>query len=206
MREKGQFMRVFIQSIFVLLSVSVFAACSYAQDGDDSSSTAEAPPAVEDAPDVTLMTPERMGALVKSFDEDAEIGGNGIAFTLEERNVLIVYDANNNRMRIMSPIAPAELLDEEVLMRMSQANFDAVLDARYAVANDLLWSTFIHPLGSLHEEDFISAIAQVVTAAETFGTTYTSGAMVFGGGDSSALHDDLLEELEEAIKKKGDDI
>ena len=89
MREKGQFMRVFIQSIFVLLSVSVFAACSYAQDGDDSSSTAEAPPAVEDAPDVTLMTPERMGALVKSFDEDAEIGGNGIAFTLEERNVLI---------------------------------------------------------------------------------------------------------------------
>lgn len=199
-------MRIFIQGIFVFLSISVFAACSYAQDGEGSSSIAEAPPSVEDAPDVTLMTPERMEALVKSFDEEAEIGGNGIAFTLEERNVLIVYDVNNNRMRIMSPIAPAELLDEEMLMRMSQANFDAVLDARYAIANDLLWSTFIHPLGSLQKEDFISAIAQVVTAAETFGTTYTSGAMVFGGGDSSALHDELLEELEEAIKKKGDAI
>ncbi len=200
-------MRIFIQGIFVFLSLSVFAACSFAQDGEGAITIPdEEVPSVEDAPSVTLMTPERMEALVKSFDEEAEIGGNGIAFTLEERNVLIVYDVNNNRMRIMSPIAPAELLDEEMLMRMSQANFDAVLDARYAIANDLLWSTFIHPLGSLQKEDFISAIAQVVTAAETFGTTYTSGAMVFGGGDSSALHDELLEELEEAIKKKGDAI
>ena len=201
-------MRIFIQGLFIVVSMGVFSACSYAQDTESSDDilTENVAPPVEDAPGVTLMTPERMEKLVLSFDEDAEVSSNGIAFTLEERNVLIVYDEDNNRMRIMSPIAPAELLDEELLMRMSQANFDAVLDARYAVANELLWSTFIHPLGSLQKDDFISAIAQVVTAAETFGTSFTSGAMVFGGGDSSALHNELLEELEEAIKKKGDAI
>ena len=88
--------------------------------------------------------------------------------------------------------------------RMLQANYDAVLDARYAIANDIVWSTFIHPLTSLTEDDFISALAQTVTAAETFGTSYTSGAVVFGGGDSSGIHEDLLEELQEANKARSD--
>lgn len=201
-------MRILTNGLAVFLSFTLFAGCSFAQDAELPSEDAPAieAPSLEDMPDVTLMTPDRMAELIKSFDEDAEVGASGIAFTLEEREVLVVHDANSNRMRIMSPIAPAALLDEDLLMRMSQANFDSVLDARYAVADDLLWSTFIHPLGSLQKEDFISAIAQVVTAAETFGTTYTSGALVFGGGDSSALHDELLKELEEATKKKGDAI
>jgi len=70
------------------------------------------------------------------------------------------------------------------------------------VADGLVWSVFIHPLGSLQQEDLLSAIAQVVTSAETFGTTFASGAMVFGGGDSNELHNELLKKLEEAAKKK----
>ena len=66
----------------------------------------------------------------------------------------------------------------------------------------MIWSVYIHPLASLEQEELISAIAQVVTAAETFGVTYTSGAMVFGGGDSSEIHNDLIKKLEEAAKKK----
>lgn len=85
---------------------------------------------------------------------------------------------------------------------MLQANFDAILDARYAIANDLVWAVFIHPLSSLTEDDFISGIAQTVTAAETFGTTYSSGALVFGGGDSNARHENLLKQLEDAAKKE----
>jgi len=148
------------------------------------------------------MTPEKMGNLVKKIDENAEVRDNLIAFKIQEREVLIVFDENNDRMRTLTPIAPANLLDEAIMMRMLQANYDSVLDARYAVADGLIWSAFIHPLGSLDEEALLSAIAQVVTGAETFGTTFTSGAMVFGGGDSSELHDELLKQLEEAAKKK----
>ena len=81
---------------------------------------------------------------------------------------------------------------------MMQANYDAVLDVRYAMANDIIWAVFIHPLSSLTQKEFLSGVAQAVTAAETFGTSYTSGAFVFGGGDSSSIHEDLLKELEKA--------
>ena len=148
------------------------------------------------------MTPEKIETLIKSFDPDAQMRGSLIAFKVQEREVAIVYDANNDRMRALSPIAPASLLDEAILMRIAQANYDSVLDARYAVADGMIWSAFIHPLASLQEEQLLSAIAQVVTAAETFGTTFTSGAMLFGGGDSSELHDELLKKLEEAARKK----
>ena len=150
----------------------------------------------------TAMTPEKMGKLIKSFDPESEMRDNLIAFKIQDRELIIVYDANNDRMRTLTPVAPASLVDEAILLRMAQANYDSVLDARYAVADGMIWSAFIHPLASLQEEQLLSAIAQVVTAAETFGTTYTSGAMVFGGGDSSELHDELLKKLEEAAKKK----
>jgi len=178
------------------LALGGFAACSNAQDE-------ATPPANAEKSDVVrLMTPDRMAELVKSFDADAKVRSNVIAFELREREVAIVWDEKNNRMRILTPIAPSTLLDEDILMRMAQANYDSVLDVRYAVADDLLWSVFIHPLGSLQQEDFISAIAQVVTSAETFGTSYTSGAMVFGGGDSS----ELLKALEKAANKTRDPI
>lgn len=105
-------------------------------------------------------------------------------------------------MRALTPIAPAELMNEAILKRMAQANYDAVLDARYAIADKLVWSVFIHSLDTLQQEELISGIAQVVTAAETFGTTFTSGAMVFGGGDSNEIHNDLIKKLQDAAKKK----
>ena len=61
---------------------------------------------------------------------------------------------------------------------------------------------FIHPLDTLQREELISGLAQVVTAAETFGSSFTSGAMLFGGGDSNEIHNELLKKLEEAAKKK----
>ena len=151
---------------------------------------------------LTKMTPAAMVDLVKSFDPEAKTRANAISFKLQEREVLIVFDEKSDRMRILTPIAPASLLNEALLMRMSQANYDSALDARYAVADELVWAIFLHPLGSLQREDLISAIAQVVTAADTFGSSYTSGAMMFGGGDSSEIHSDLIKKLEEAAKKK----
>lgn len=117
---------------------------------------------------------------------------------------MFVYDEEADRMRIMTPILQASFLNEEVQTRMLQANFDSVLDARYAIANGIVWATFIHPLSSLTEKEFLSGISQSVTAAETFGSTYTSGAVTFGGGDSNSIHQELLKKLEKARKELTD--
>lgn len=148
------------------------------------------------------MTGEKLSDLILAFDEDAKVNETSVEFTLAERAVFLVYDTKADRMRIMSPIAPAALANADIHERMLQANYDAVLDARYALANNAIWAVFIHPMGSLTKDDFLSGVAQTVTAAETFGSTYTSGAMVFGGGDSSGIHQDLLKDLEDATDSR----
>jgi hypothetical protein len=85
-------------------------------------------------------------------------------------------------------------------MRLMQANFDSALDARYAVANGRLWGVFIHPLSPLEKNQFLSGLVQTVTVARTYGTGYTSGGAVFGGGDSNEIYRKLFEELQ----KKGE--
>jgi len=147
------------------------------------------------------MTAASLTALIEKFDEDAKAEGNAVQFKLLERDLIFVYDEKADRMRVITPIANAALADEALLERMLQANYDAVLDARYAVANDLIWAVYIHKLSTITQDDFLSGVAQAVTAAETFGTSFTSGAMVFGGGDSSGIHSDLLEELEKATEE-----
>ena len=102
----------------------------------------------------------------------------------------------------MTAIRSAGNIPAEELMRVMQANFDAALDARYAVAQGRLWSVFIHPLGDLNKDEFLSGLGQVVNLALTYGSSYTSGALTFGGGDSNELHRALIDKL----LKKGEDI
>ena len=158
----------------------------------------------EDGVNAAKMSGEKLAALIKDLDENAVIDGPSVVFEIADRELMMVYDSTADRMRVISPILQANAIPAEVMERMLQANFDAVLDARYAVANDIVWSVFLHPLTSLTEDDFISGLAQTITAAETFGTAFTSGAVVFGGGDSNAIHEDLLEDLKEAAKARSD--
>jgi len=77
-----------------------------------------------------------------------------------------------------------------------QANFDSALDARYAVANGVLWSAYIHPLSSLQDKQFLEAVGQVVNLTSTFGSSYSSGALIFNGGDSKEIQRrDLIDKL-----------
>lgn len=141
------------------------------------------------------MTPDRILEIVLAIDPEARPAGSGFEFTIDDIPVLIIMDEGANRMRAMVPIRSAEGMTMEEIERMMQANFDAALDARYAMAQGRVWGVFIHPLRELEREQLISGLAQTVTVAKTYGTTYSSGAMVFGGGDSEELHQELFEDL-----------
>lgn len=151
------------------------------------------------AQDVTDPEPDmglpRLIEIVTAIDPDAQVFGTGVQFTLEDIPVIVITDPSADRMRAMVPIRSADEISREELLRLMQANFDSALDARYAVAKGRLWGVFIHPLSSLRRDQLLSALVQTINVARTYGDTYTSGALTFGGGDSNGIYRELLDEL-----------
>ncbi|MGB7243493.1 MAG: hypothetical protein WBC93_15595 [Sulfitobacter sp.] len=148
------------------------------------------------------MTMQRLGEIILTIDPDATPRGPAIEFTIDDIPIVVIADARANRMRAMVPIRSADGLDAEELQRLMQANFDTALDARYALAQGKLWGVFIHPLSPLEKDQLLSALVQTINVARTYGQSYSGGAEVFGGGDSSGIYQDLLEEL----RKKGQEL
>lgn len=142
-----------------------------------------------------------MAAVIVAIDPDARRQGNNWELTVDEARLLVVTDVVNGRMRVLSPIAAVEDLPEEALLRLLQANFDTALDARYAVAQNLVWATFIHPLQGLTSREFASGLLQTKSLTDTFGTSFSSGILSFGGGDSNAIIADQLEELLQELER-----
>ena len=100
-------------------------------------------------------------------------------FSLNDISIIVIADAKTNRMRIVAPVVNANELTAEQVQKILVANFHTALDARYAISNGFVVSTFIHPLDSLQEKDLLSALNQVASLADTFGTTYSSGELLF---------------------------
>jgi len=150
----------------------------------------------------TGMTFEDMVAIIKTIDEQAEVRGSAIRLTIAEVKVTVITDPKNNRMRAFVPIQSLDGVNQQLLYRLLQANFDSALDARYAIAKEHILSVFIHPMKQLDKKQFIEGLGQVVNLVKTYGTAFTSGGMTFGGGDSRNLHRKLIDEL----LKKGDTI
>ncbi len=147
------------------------------------------------------MTLERMGEIIKLLDKNAKSPRAGIwQFKIEKSPVIIITDVKANRMRIMVPVRKAAKLTAKQLKRIAQANFDTALDARYAIARNLLWAVYIHPLSELHQRQFIKGIGQTVNLALTFGNTYNSGLLTYQGGDSRGI---LRRKLIDKLLKKG---
>lgn len=101
----------------------------------------------------------------------------------KDLTLYVITDETNDRMRIMTPIVETEDLDKEVLLVCLEANYHSVLDAKYAISDDILWSVYIHPLSPLTDQQVASAVSQVYYAAMTFGTTFSSTSLIFGAGD-----------------------
>lgn len=148
------------------------------------------------------MTLARLDEIIRALDPEAQSNGSVWQLTINEVQVLIVTDAAADRMRAITPVAKAEDLTPEEITRVMQANFDTALDARYAIAKDILWSAFIHPLSPLEKDQLISGLGQVVNLAQSYGTLYSGGALSYGGGDSGALQRALIDDL----LKKGEEI
>lgn len=176
-----------MKAILIALMTAFWAGMALAQNES----------AQEPEPPMTL---ERLTAIVVALDAETVVRGPAMEFTLEDIPIIVIADPRADRMRAMVPIASAEGLKEADLMRMMQANFDSALDARYAVAQGRLWGVFIHPLAPLEKDQFLSGLVQTITLARTYGTAYTGGGAVFGGGDSNRIYRELLEDL----RKKGE--
>ena len=174
-----------------LLSLAINLTYVYAEEQDKGSQ--------EEPHDEYVMNNARLHELLLRVDPDLE-GKLGLwALQFENIRAQVITDENADRMRVIVPIVKVEDVQGEELLRLMQANFDSVLDARYCVANGVIWSAFIHPLSILSDEELISGLAQAITAAATFGSTYSSGALIFQGGDSS----EEQEKYYESIIEKG---
>lgn len=181
------------------LAATLAMSPSAAQDQSEPNSAQDAPP------EATLadMTLTRLDELIRRLDEAAVTNGQSWQFAIEDVTVIMVADPVANRMRLMVAIKPSVDLSQEELLRLSQANFDTALDARYAVGQNILWATFIHPLRELHDSQFIEAVGQTVNAARSYGTTYSSGLLTYGGGDSNSI---LQRELIDDLLRRGEEI
>jgi len=170
--------------------------------GEAETGTVE-PPQIPDAEldEETQSALDMIAAVIAQLDPDAKRQGNSWELTLDEVQLLVVTDTSAGRMRILTPIAPSQDLPQEALLRLMQANFDTALDARYAVGQNLVWGTFIHSLPSLNSRDFASGLLQTKSLRDTFGTTFSSGILSYGGGDSGAIITDQLEELLKELER-----
>ena len=160
-------------------------------------------PIAADTTEQGKMTNERLGEIIHHLDSNAEGQPGYWSFVIENVGLQVITDEKANRMRIIAPIIKASVLSQEELYRLMQANFDTALDVRYAIANSILWSTYIHPLASLTDDDFLTALGQTVNAAITYGSTYSSGLLNYRGGDSQDL---LRKDLIDKLRKKGKEV
>ncbi len=155
---------------------------------------------------LVVMDNARLESLIARIDPDFR-GSNGHwQLSVGDNVATVITDEGANRMRIVVPVGATQNLDADLLYRMMQANFDTALDARYAIANQTIFSTFIHPLQELADTQFASGVAQSIALAASFGETYSSGAVTFRGGDSAATERELYERIIEEFRALGDSI
>lgn len=127
------------------------------------------------------MSLAKMTSIIKDVGNNVEVQNNGtITFTFNEAQLIAVAAEPANRMRLIAPVIAASDLSDEQMAAILVSNYHLALDARYAVGDGILYSAYIHPLKELTTEQLISAIRQVATLRNTFGTSYSSGEMSFG--------------------------
>ncbi len=127
------------------------------------------------------MTQEKMEKIISSHVNVEEQSKGQIIFTYKKIKMAVLSNIKHDRMRIIAPITEYSKLTAEQKDMVIEANFHKTMDARYASSNGILYSAYIHPMSALSETQINEALDQVATLAATFGTTYNSGELSFGG-------------------------
>ncbi len=130
------------------------------------------------------MTISRLEQIVREKGVNVRSGNGQLQFEYEGVTMAILSSQERDRMRIIAPITQKENLSAQEYENMLIANFHTTLDGRYAISNNLVFATFVHPLSSLHEDDLRSALFQVSQLYKNFGSSYSSGGLLFSPGAS----------------------
>ena len=167
--------RLCILVFSVLLTLNTTA---YAQSQPDSPPTPTTPPA--ESKKREIMTQAKMVKIIKGLVETTEGTDDNLRFVYDGVTIVMVSDSNANRMRLLAPVISASEMSEQHVIASLVSNFHLALDARYAIGNGVLFSTYIHPLAELTKGQLLSAVRQVASLHKTFGSSYTSGELSFG--------------------------
>ena len=124
-------------------------------------------------------SPALLQETLRAVDPEARVGANSIELRFAEVEMACIWDEANDRMRIIAPVRAVKDLTPEQLGAVFAANFHSALDARYGASQGILYAAFLHPLGSLSREEVLSAVRQVASLVRTFGSTYSSGELVY---------------------------
>lgn len=102
--------------------------------------------------------------------------------SIDDLTLYVFADELHDRMRIMIPVAEIEPHDRDLMRVLLLANFDRVLDARYAINDGLVFSMFPHQLSLLTKPILDNALENVIALAQNTGSTFASSDLIFGGG------------------------
>lgn len=127
------------------------------------------------------MNQNQMEKIVKEMAETSQGEQGVVEFKYNKLSLYLISDTVHDRMRIISPVIDYDQLSSEQLHDILESNYHKSLDARYALSDGVLYSTYIHPLSVLTEEQIESAVIQVANLAASFGKDYSSGVLTYGG-------------------------
>ena len=170
-------------------AATLLAACDApratveAAGADDAAPPSQSRPALPE-PSSEQMTAARLARQLEKLGTEFEAQRNVLQFQFDDVRIACVFDLEHDRMRLLSPIADAEQLTDELRQVLLEANYHSALDARYATSDGILYATYIHPLSPLRPEELKSAVRQVASLVKTFGTTFSSGELLFGATEA----------------------
>ena len=128
------------------------------------------------------MTEEKLDEIVRKEAQEVEGQLGSWTMSYGDTPLVIISHAEANRMRIFAPVIEAKNMKPGEMEKMLEANFHSALDAKYCLYEGMVITIYNHPLKELTDEQLVDAMRQVVVLAATYGTTYSSTDMIFGGG------------------------
>jgi len=126
---------------------------------------------------------EEINSFIRNIGSNVQHQGEAWQFRFRGHPVFVIADTSADRIRIQVPVVESAKLEPADWRRVMSANFDTAIDARYAAAQDILWSVFVHRFSTLTREDFVSGLRQSLNLMATYGTAYASMDRAFSGGD-----------------------